>query len=323
MITSINYDFMKHYFTFIKPAPINNTLPSAIDISSYQKNPFEPLDNTLPYISHGGAITLTRQAEIEIKTNEYFICAYVQKGKVSLSCENKTSDGSEGFAILAYNNSIYTLKTLSRETIIHLYFIKGAVVDSYVRELYKNPKNAYFYSNHFELTSFILSGLKKLNTFLLSEDSGSLFLESIIFQYIFVRLLTKQNDTDILDNSIPVYISYLKQILDSRYNEIHTLESLSDELGINKYRLCREFSAHFNVSPLKYLNQVRINKAKEMLLETNDTIVSIGEAVGIVNTTHFINLFKKQTGDTPLKYRQSHLVNSASNILFPTPSILF
>lgn len=50
MIPSINYDFMNEHFTFIKPSLINNALPSAIDISDYNKNPFEKIDDTLPYI---------------------------------------------------------------------------------------------------------------------------------------------------------------------------------------------------------------------------------------------------------------------------------
>ena len=75
---------------------------------------------------------------------------------------------------------------------------------------------------------------------------------------------------------------------------------------------------------LKLTNIVRVNKAKALLLETNDTVVTIGETVGIDNTTHFINLFKKQTGETPLKYRQSHLSNNPNNsLLFPTPSVIF
>jgi len=51
---------------------------------------------------------------------------------------------------------------------------------------------------------------------------------------------------------------------------------------------------------------VRINEAKHMLRFTNLTIHEIGSAVGIDNTTHFINLFKKNAGITPLQFRQKH-----------------
>ncbi len=324
MITSINYDFMNEHFTFIKPTMINNTLPSAIDISKYARNPLAPIDATLPYIYQGGAVSFSRNVEIEVTTGDFYICAYVSKGKISLTSEDKSVDAEAGLVFLAYKNTTYTLKTLSRDAIIHLYFITGAVMDSYLKALSADSTNKSFYSKHFDMDGFILAGLNKLDSFMSSEDEQSLYLESLIFQYIFVRLLSKDSANDLMDNSIPPYLSNLKQILDTRYEEAHTLENLSMEIGINKYRLCREFSKAFNISPLKYLNQVRIEKAKELLIETNDTIVSIGESVGIENTTHFINLFKKQTGDTPLKYRQSHLVSSSDNMmLFPTPSGLF
>ena len=315
---------MNKHFTFIKPAMINNTLPSAINLSKYIKNPLTPIDDTLPYIYQGGAVSFSRSVEIQVNTGDFYICAYVSKGKISLISDDKSVDDGLGLAIFACKSTTYTLKTLSRDATIHLYFVNGAVLDSYLKMLSSCYGHQSIYCKHFDLDDFILAGLNKLDSFISSEDENSLYMESLIFQYIFVRLLNNENSNNLTDNSIPLYLSNLKKILDTRYDEAHTLESLSMELEINKYRLCREFSATFDISPLKYLNQVRIEKAKELLVETNDTIVSIGESVGIENTTHFINLFKKQTGDTPLKYRQSHLSNKADNItLFSTPYELF
>ena len=46
---------------------------------------------------------------------------------------------------------------------------------------------------------------------------------------------------------------------------------------------------------------------KWILTRLNDTIREVSAAVGIENTTHFINLFKKDAGITPLQFRQSSL----------------
>ena len=51
-------------------------------------------------------------------------------------------------------------------------------------------------------------------------------------------------------------------------------------------------------------NHKRIEEAKKLLLTTNDTIHEIGSKVGIHNTNHFINLFKRETGATPLAFKQ-------------------
>ena len=55
---------------------------------------------------------------------------------------------------------------------------------------------------------------------------------------------------------------------------------------------------------IKYLNRIRIEKAKELLISTDEKIVEISQMVGIENTNHFIRLFKEKTGVTPLTYRR-------------------
>lgn len=61
------------------------------------------------------------------------------------------------------------------------------------------------------------------------------------------------------------------------------------------------------VPPIQYLNRVRLKAARTLLRTTTLTIREVSAAVGIENTTHFINLFKKDAGITPLQFRQSSL----------------
>ncbi len=311
--------FLHKHIDLVKPAMIDGKLPSCIHMENFRKNVKDKLDETMPYICFGGTVYYDRNVEYVIHTGDYYICAYIASGKLEFGNEYETRQCSEKMVMLAYKNNSYTLKTISREISLYFYFISGLAVDSYCRGIINQPGNKYFYTNKFDLHSFITGSLDKLNYFLRTPDINNLYLESAMFQYIFVRLLTTTSSNDPFADNIPLHIANLKRILDTRYYENHTLDSLQDELNISKYRLCRDFSKYYGTSPLQYLNKVRIDKAKEFLLETSETIVSIGNEVGIENTTHFINLFKRQTGDTPLKYRQSRLgTGSNGNILFPT-----
>lgn len=103
----------------------------------------------------------------------------------------------------------------------------------------------------------------------------------------------------------PAYLLSMKADFDENYAESHSLEYFEQTLGISRYRLCREFSATFHTSPLQYLQEKKIEAAKELLLSTDDPIHEVGSAVGIDNTNHFIHLFKKHTGVTPFVYRQN------------------
>lgn len=103
---------------------------------------------------------------------------------------------------------------------------------------------------------------------------------------------------------IPSYIADMKKCFDNAYAEAYSLDAFAAKYQVNKFRLCREFSKYYEDTPLQYLNKVRIEKAKELLLHSDEKIGMIGQLVGIENTNHFIRLFKEKTGVTPLVYRQ-------------------
>lgn len=106
------------------------------------------------------------------------------------------------------------------------------------------------------------------------------------------------------NEQIPPYILDIKHSFETDYQKPYTLKQLSQTYNRNQYRIAREFSTYIHVPPIKYLLECRIRAAQRMLLETDASITEISAAVGIDNVTHFINLFKKQTGVTPLNYRK-------------------
>lgn len=106
------------------------------------------------------------------------------------------------------------------------------------------------------------------------------------------------------DFHIPAYLLDLKKSFDTACDEPFSLDDAANRYHINKFRLCREFAAHFQDTPLQYLNHVRIEHAKDLLLNTDEKICDIGQMVGFENTNHFIRLFKEKTGVTPLKFRK-------------------
>ena len=66
----------------------------------------------------------------------------------------------------------------------------------------------------------------------------------------------------------------------------------------------RQFKAHFGVSPAQYLNNLRINRAKELLRTTALPIYEICEQIGVENASYLIKLFRAHEGMTPYAYRK-------------------
>ncbi|SCZ76853.1 helix-turn-helix domain-containing protein [Pseudobutyrivibrio xylanivorans] len=307
MNTLSKSDFISEHFHFNKPLSLNDSLPSCLDINNFFENQ-QPYENdVLPYISYGGVLHFDRNIDADIQTGDYYMCGYISEGRIQIETEAESYIGETHLVFICYKDSIYNIKSFSKDTTIHTYFVSGLAVDSYMQSLMKNPENIHSFHKDFDMHSFIINSLSKIDYLLTEETRMGLFRQSLLFQYVFVRLLNVQDTTITGVHNASNHVTRLKKILDTRYQEAHTLDSLQEELGLNKYRLCRDFSKTYNIAPLKYLNTVRMSKAKELLLDTENTIVEIGNAVGIPNTTHFINQFKKETGDTPLKYRQHHI----------------
>lgn len=100
------------------------------------------------------------------------------------------------------------------------------------------------------------------------------------------------------------WVTQIKEYIDDHFNESITLHTLADLCHGSPYHLQRTFKKVIGISPVEYMQQIRISKAKEYLLTTDKSLVEIGAAIGMSNIPYFITLFKKVTGITPIQYRK-------------------
>jgi AraC family transcriptional regulator of adaptative response / methylphosphotriester-DNA alkyltransferase methyltransferase len=99
------------------------------------------------------------------------------------------------------------------------------------------------------------------------------------------------------------WVDQMTQYIDKHYSEKLTLETLADICHGSPYHLHRTFKKIIGFTPVEYIQQVRINKAKNLLINSDRSVADIAIAVGIPNTSYFITFFKKKTGYTPTQYR--------------------
>jgi len=85
-----------------------------------------------------------------------------------------------------------------------------------------------------------------------------------------------------------------------------TLSQVAKNMHYSKNYFCRAFKKHFGITFLEYLNNIRIQKVKSLLLDTQMSIESIYREVGFSQSKQFYSMFKAMTGMTPLKYRQHY-----------------
>jgi YesN/AraC family two-component response regulator len=94
--------------------------------------------------------------------------------------------------------------------------------------------------------------------------------------------------------------------------DFSSLDVIAANLGYNKEYMSRCFSQEIGMSVTRYLQTLRIDKARELLLETDYDINYISRLLGYRDVTHFIRTFKRYLGTTPEKFRRT---SSSENAL--------
>lgn len=98
----------------------------------------------------------------------------------------------------------------------------------------------------------------------------------------------------------------IKEYLDQNFTSPITLDSLSETVYISKHYLSHLFKEQTGISPIKYLTSKRMEKACELLSETELPVSEVSKAVGYENPLYFSQVFKRVYGISPVKYRMGH-----------------
>ncbi|CQR48453.1 putative response regulatory protein [Paraliobacillus sp. PM-2] len=106
----------------------------------------------------------------------------------------------------------------------------------------------------------------------------------------------KQQYSDLVKEGITV--------IESNYNKSLSLEDICNEISISKNYFCYLFKREVGTSLWHYLTELRLKKAKELLLETDMKSYEISFQVGYDNPSYFSKLFKKYEEMTPNEFRK-------------------
>lgn len=97
----------------------------------------------------------------------------------------------------------------------------------------------------------------------------------------------------------------LKEYISNHFMYPITLDELCKVVPVSHQHLCRIFKKMVGMRPMEYVNKVRIEMAKSLLMYSKFSVKEVGEKCGFHNTNYFCKLFKKYENMTPLEYRNS------------------
>lgn len=249
----------------------------------------------------GGEIVYTVPVRFSQSPLPWAMLCYVSSGDGTFTIGSRQADLSAGDVFFVPQNTACNFSTARTPFTYDVFYLSGDLLSDYAPFLCS--ETGYFHRSRTSLDGIVWQLLPLLLTQLPENDTLSRLHISAMLHLVLSTCA--QNACPKNNTAFPEHVLRMKEIMDTDYQNPHSLIEFESILGISRYRLCRDFSMHVGISPLQYLNCNRLSAARHLLRSTNLTIREVGMAVGIENTTHFINLFKKDTGITPLQFRQT------------------
>ena len=156
--------------------------------------------------------------------------------------------------------------------------------------------------NHIEIRDLLY---KIIDEFQLKHDNYKMMLSSLMTQLLVLIIrgynVSKSDLPDQLINSFDNLHKYIIQNL----NINPSVEELSNLVYLSKFYFIKVFKDHFGTTPHKYIEMLRFEKAKDMLLYGGYNNLSyISDVMHFDSQQSFSRWFKKMSGYSPLEYRK-------------------
>ncbi len=145
---------------------------------------------------------------------------------------------------------------------------------------------------------------------LIADDQGEELANAVADQLIYSSIRTDQ-DTQRL--SVPTRIgvrhpklSQVIQMMETNIEEPISPSLLAKEVGMSTRQLERLFRRYLNRSPKRYYMELRLQKARNLLMQTDMSVINVALACGFASPSHFSKCYRAHYETTPYRERGSH-----------------
>lgn len=238
---------------------------------------------------------------------------HVMEGKVKLRISENTYFLQEGDMALISFREIHQIQSIESECVLQIIQINPKFMEYHFPYLsrIRFQKNLPDISK--EINSCIILNLKKL----ISEIINSLVDKKLGYEYEVISFTYKlfgilignlpyiinSEDESEENNIVFKRLTIIFEYIEKNYmNEINN-ETLAEVLHLSRYYLAHFFKEHTGLSMGQYITNIRMNKATELLVRSEESITNIILSCGFKNIKYFYKVFKEVYKCSPLKYR--------------------
>lgn len=137
------------------------------------------------------------------------------------------------------------------------------------------------------------------------NPASPLYIESAILKLIYKLYRDTLSSIDAkLKNAYHGVIKKAVRFIEESYQKDISVTEIADHVELSPNYFHKVFVNTIGTTPAKYLNSVRMEKAKKLLCQTQNTIREVASLCGFENDAYFCQVFRKEAGITPAQYRK-------------------
>jgi two-component system response regulator YesN len=166
------------------------------------------------------------------------------------------------------------------------------------------------YINQFHLLEKVSAKIRIYPLYYINEFTD--WKEAFLYLEQLAHIIFELVSIEQMDNTQRLMVT-ITHYINNHLSEPLTLTRISDYVNYNSSYISRLFKQNMNMNFSEFINEKRMEKAKELLKTTNKKVDVISKEVGFDNSKYFFRVFREATGMSPREYRIQN--NKASRVL--------
>lgn len=233
---------------------------------------------------------------------DYVEFMFFGRGHAEVKADRHTFHCVEGDMLLLDKNIIHSTASVSgppRDT--------WCCLLSNVELFTEHPANYILKCNAEEYSEYAAKVFSQICEFSRSTPAISGPVCNCLMGTLLLIFQEKLRKSSIQKNAEP--LTFAQQILiyiNEHFTEKITLDSLARKFLTSKSRISSEFKSEYEISPINYLIDKRLNESIWLMLNTKLTIHDIARSIGYDNPYYFIKLFASRMEISPTDYREKY-----------------
>lgn len=242
---------------------------------------------------------------------------YFVRGNALVQCNSKTYTVGPKDIVVVNSHELHYAESIGNDLlyyviIVDMEFLHSSSVDT-IETQYIAPllQNHIVFNNVISKSDVLIECLESIILEYNNRDIGYELAIKYHFYHLLVILLRNHVEKQLTQKDYSKKlkqlnnITFILQYIESDYMKKLSTSILAEKINWTEAHFCRVFKSLTGRTPTDFIHQIRINKACDLLRESDMSITEIALETGFGDINYFSRLFKKYKNKSPLQWKNS------------------